>query len=252
MTDTGGAGTPDRRDHEDRVIAALIAARSAGDRDAAMRAREELILMHAGFVQHVARKHFGHVDEDMIQSGMEGLIEAVDRFDPSYENTLSTYAVHRILAAIRRHRDRDSWSVHAPRHLRQLNARIRNLEREHVGPPLSAEDLARQLEAELHDVLDAKSLDHLRFAASLDAGPAGDDRFDAVIEHDPSIAQIEARETIRALLTCLDEREREVVSQLMLDERIQREVAESFDISQPQVSRIRRGALERMRREFQA
>lgn len=227
----------------------MVAARAAGDSQAALRAREELILMHAGFVQYVAHKYFTHVDEDTIQSGMEGLIEAVDRFDPSYGNALSSYAVHRILASIRRHRDSESWSVHVPRHLRQLNARIRNLESE--GRPMSVPEMAKHLDVEIHEVMDAKSLDHLRFAAPLDAGPTGDDRSDVIGGDDPSIAQVEARETIRALLACLDPREREVVERMMLDEGIQREVAESLGISQSQVSRIRRSALERMRNEHE-
>lgn len=252
MAVTGGSWAPDRHEREAHLIETLVAAQEVGDTDSAMRAREELILMHTGFVHHVAHKYFQHVDEDMIQSGMAGLIEAVDRFDPAYGNRLSTYAVHRILAAMREYRDSDSWAVHAPRNLRQLNARIRELEKHHVGPPLSVPEIARILDAELHDVVNAKSLDHVRFAASLDAGPADDDSLSDTGRDDPSIAQVEARETIRALFTCLDEREQDVVSRLMLEDTIQREVAESLGISQPQVSRVKERAIERMRAAHEA
>lgn len=204
--------------------------------------------MHAGFVEYIARKEFAqHVDEDMIQAGMVGLIEAIDRFDPDYGNELTTFAVHRIRAAMRAHRDSGSWSVHAPRHLRQLSARIRNLEKAHTGAPLTVPELAQHFDVEIHEVMDAKSLDHLRFADSLDAGPLVDDGGE-----DPSIAQIEARETVRALLACLDPREREIVSGMLLEDKVQREVAESLGISQSQVSRIRRSAVERMRKEHEA
>lgn len=248
MSSTGGAWSNEQRAREHELMDALVAARTSGDHDTERRVRDELILMHAGFVQHIAHKEFAqHADEDMIQAGMVGLIEAIDRFDPDYGNELTTYAVHRIRAAMRTHRDSGSWSVHAPRHLRQLNARIRNMEKAHTGPPLTVSELAQHLDAEIHEVMDAKSLDSLRFADSLDAGPLLDDGDD-----DPSIAQIEARETVRALLACLDPREREIVAGMLLEDKVQREVAESLGISQSQVSRIRRSALERMRKEHEA
>ena len=246
MNDTGGTWSGEQRAREHEVIDVFVTARSAGDRDTELRARDELVLMHSGFVQHIAHKEFAqHVDEDIIQAGMVGLIEAIDRFDPGYGNELTTYAVHRIRAAMRAHRDSDSWSVHAPRHLRQLNARIRTLETAHTGSPLTVSELAQHFDVEIHEVMDAKSLDHLRFADSLDAGPLLDDG-----EEDSSIAQIEARETVRALLACLEPREREIVTGMMLEEKIQREVAESLGISQSQVSRIQRSAMERMRTEY--
>lgn len=248
MANTGGMWSEEQRARERELLDELVAARSSDDRETALRARDELVLMHTGFVQHIAHKEFAHhLDEDIIQAGMVGLIEAIDRFDPDYGNELTTYAVHRIRGAMRAHRDSETWSVHAPRHLRQLNARIRALETTHTTEPLTVAEIARHLDVELDEVVDAKSLDHLRFAESLESGPTADES-----HLDPSIAQVEARETVRALLECLDPREREIVTGMMLDDKVQREVAEALGISQSQVSRIRRGAIERMRREHEA
>lgn len=245
MSDTG-AWSPRQQAREREVIDELVAARVADDAQAIARAREELILMHTGFVTYVAHKDFGHVDEDILQAGTRGLIEAVDRFDPQHGTQLTSFAVHHIRAAMRECRDNGSWDVHAPRHLRQLSGRIRALEQQHVGAPLSVAQIAERLDVQMHEVLDAKSLDHMRFAASLDAVASTDDRSELMAD-DVALAQVEARETLRALLECLDDRERTVVTGLMLEGRVQQELADSLGISQSQVCRIREAALDRMR-----
>lgn len=66
-------------------------------------------------------------------------------------------------------------------------------------------------------------------------------------EGDASIAQVEARKTIRALLECLDDRERIAVTGLMLDGQVQYEIADALGISQSPVSRIHGSDLQRMR-----
>ena len=81
------------------------------------RVREQLILAHMNLVRYLARKfaNRGEPLEDLTQVGMIGLINAIDRFDPSRGIRFATYATPTIVGEIRRHfRDR-GWAVKVPR-----------------------------------------------------------------------------------------------------------------------------------------
>ena len=85
--------------------------------------REALILAHMNLVRYLARKfaNRGEPLEDLTQVGMIGLINAIDRFDPSRGIRFATYATPTIVGEIRRYfRDR-GWAVKVPRRLQELN-----------------------------------------------------------------------------------------------------------------------------------
>lgn len=247
MSGATGAWSPEQRAREHVLLGELLEARQSGDRQAELRARDELVLMHSGFVRYAAHKYLGTVNDDLLQAGMLGLINAIDRFDPSYGTELTSFAVHHILGTMREYRDSDAWSVRVPRRLRQLNGQIRALRRAPGGDRLTVLEIAERLDADPDEVVAALSADDLRHTASLDAAAEADRGFEPAARDDDAIAQIEARETIRALLWCLDDREREVVTGMFFDDRRQHELADALGISQSQVSRVLKGALDRMR-----
>ena len=75
------------------------------------RARTELVERHLPLVRHLARRFTGGAEllEDLEQVGAIGLLNAIDRFDPTSGNAFSSFAVPTILGEIRRHfRDRTS------------------------------------------------------------------------------------------------------------------------------------------------
>jgi RNA polymerase sigma factor (sigma-70 family) len=70
----------------------LLVAAKAGDQ----KARDTLVLAHLSYVVFLARC-LKHVDLDTINMGVQGLIEAVDKFDLARENRFSTFARYQIL-----------------------------------------------------------------------------------------------------------------------------------------------------------
>jgi len=93
-------------------------------RDPAIRAR--LVELNSDLVRFIARRfaNRGEPLEDIEQVGFLGLIQAINRFDPSLENEFSTFATPTIMGEIRRHfRDR-SWAVRVPRRLQENLLRV--------------------------------------------------------------------------------------------------------------------------------
>src|SRR3954452_3198086 len=101
----------------------LVAAhQKRGDRSA----REELILRHSSLVRRIARRYArrGLSQDDIAQTGYVGLVQAVDRFQPSRGVPLEVYAARTIEGEIMHlFRDR-GWAVHMPRSLQDRSRRV--------------------------------------------------------------------------------------------------------------------------------
>src|SRR6476659_7269984 len=122
----------------------LIAAHREGGDPAA---RDQLVMRHSGLVRSIARRYHGRglALEDIEQTGYVGLIQAVDRFDPSRGVPLRAYAARTIDGEIMHlFRDR-GWAVRVPRSLQDLSRAVAAV-RERIGHQLgrspSLEELA--------------------------------------------------------------------------------------------------------------
>lgn len=81
--------------------------------------RDKLVMAHQNLVRFLAGKfaNRGEPLEDLIQVGVIGLINAIDRFDPERGTKFSTYATPTIVGEIRRHFRDKAWSLKVPRRL---------------------------------------------------------------------------------------------------------------------------------------
>ena len=136
-----------RADYSQRnadLLAAYQRCRSIANRNAVIHANLPLVWRVA---RHEANRS-GHNFDDLTQEGCLGLIQAVERFDPSRGHTLSTAATPWIRGAIRHYlRDR-SHIVGGSHHLLELHRRGQALQqqRQQQGlPPLNSSDLAAAL-----------------------------------------------------------------------------------------------------------
>ena len=86
--------------------------------------REELILQHRDLVKRLASRftNRGRPSESSISAGTIGLINAVDRYEPSRGVKFITYATHCILGEIKRYFRDKSWLLKVPRSLKELNS----------------------------------------------------------------------------------------------------------------------------------
>ncbi len=220
--------------------------------------REQLILAHMNLVRYLARKfaNRGEPLEDLIQVGMVGLINAVDRFDPTRGIRFATYATPTILGEIRRYfRDR-GWAVKVPRRLQELSMSAAkaadDLTQELDRAPTVAE-IAARLEVSEEDALEALETGELYELPSLDRdlGSESDDSrgilADYVGEADQEMERFERRARLAQALNVLPEREREIIQLRFYQGLSQTQVAGKLGISQMHVSRLQHRALKRLR-----
>lgn len=120
------------------------------------KARDELVRGHMRLVIATVRKLRRNADEDLIAEGVLGLLEALERFDPTYEVRLATYAAPWIRVRAQRHILSNRRIVGAPdtRAARKVLARIGRVERKLFATTGSAspEEIAAELGVTADDV----------------------------------------------------------------------------------------------------
>jgi len=220
--------------------------------------REELILAHMNLVRYLARKfaNRGEPLADLIQVGMIGLINAIDRFDPSRGIRFATYATPTILGEIRRYfRDR-GWAVKVPRRLQELNLAankaVDQLTQKLDRSPTVSE-LAKEMGISEQEALEAIELGDMYELPSLDGELGGDSDetrsrlSDYVGRVDEEIEKFERRVRLVDAMSALSPRERKIVELRFFDNLSQTQVAERLNISQMHVSRLQQRALAKLR-----
>ena len=230
---------------ETRDFLSRIRRVQAGDR----LAEEALLKENLPLVAAIARRYqnCGLSQEDMLQLGSIGLLQALRRFDPDRGLCFSTYAVPLIAGEIRRFL-RDDGMVKFSRETKSLALQIERVRREQGD--LTVEELARRLKAPLEDITAA--LASREGALSLDAptDEGGADLQSFLGSDGPSTEQEALRRVeLKELFDLLSERERQVLFLRYFRDRTQCEVGKRLGLSQVQISRIEKKALLRMRQQ---
>ena len=132
--------------------------------------------------------------DDLVQLGCLGLIRAIERFEPSQAQALSSYAVPYIRGAMQHHLRDQHQPLHCSRQLRELHCRGQRLQQQRLHqqlPALGEHDLAAALGCRVERWREACALHLALRIRSLDApaATAGDD------SERPLLAQLEARQS---------------------------------------------------------
>ena len=232
---------------------ALLEKAHAGDRAA----REKLISGNLRLVLSVVQKFAGRGEsmDDLFQVGCIGLIKAIDAFDLRQNVQFSTYGVPMIAGELRRFL-RDHSALRVSRSMRDtayrvLQAKEKLLARDGREP--SVEQLARELELPRQEVVFA--LDAVCEPLSLyepvfnDGGESStvmDQIGDTRNTDEHWLEQIALEEAMRRLTP----REKRILALRFYDGRTQMEVAREVGISQAQVSRLEKNAIERIKMDI--
>ncbi|TDT61849.1 RNA polymerase sporulation sigma factor SigG [Fonticella tunisiensis] len=229
----------------------LIIKMRQGDNEA----REKFIKGNLRLVLSVIQRfnNRGENVDDLFQVGCIGLIKAIDNFDLSQNVRFSTYAVPMVIGEIRRYL-RDNNSIRVSRSLRDiaykaLQVRDKLISKNNKEPNIS--EIARELKIPREEVVFA--LDAIQDPISL-FEPIYHDGGDAIFvmdqisdnkNHDDSwIENI----SIKQALQKLNSREKLILTLRFFEGKTQMEVAEEIGISQAQVSRLEKSALNHMRK----
>ncbi len=220
-------------------------------------ARRELISGNLRLVLSVVQRFTGRREnlDDLFQVGCIGLVKAVDNFNIELDVKFSTYAVPMIIGEIRRYL-RDNNSIRISRSLRDLAYRALQAKEEltkqkeceptvddiakHLGE--SKESIVRAMEA----IVEPISLYEPVYNEGGDSIYVMDQISDTNTSEEIWLENIALKQAMKSLT----ERERTIINLRYYKNKTQMEIAEEIGISQAQVSRLEKGALEHMKRQI--
>lgn len=219
-------------------------------------AREQLIAGNLRLVLSVIQRfgNRGENPDDLFQVGCIGLIKAIDHFDVTQGVQFSTYGVPMIIGEVRRFL-RDNNSVRVSRSMRDTAYKAIQCKEKltaQKGREPSIEEISEKLEMRREDVVVA--LEAIVEPVSL-YEPVFSDGGDTIYIMDQVgdgsddgdwLEEIAIKQAIRNL----SDREKKILSMRFLNGKTQMEVAGEIGISQAQVSRLEKGALDKIKREI--
>lgn len=220
------------------------------------KAREELVNGNLKLVLSIL-KRFNKKDEnmdDLFQIGCVGLLKAIDNFDLSYGVKFSTYCVPMVLGEVRRYL-RDNSSIRVSRSVKDIAYKVLKLKDELTvknGVEPSNKELADILEIEEKDIVNA--VEALIPPVSL-FEPIYNDGGDTIylfdqVEDKNSNEDLDIRLAVNKAISNLNEREQFILDQRFIIGKTQMEIAEEIGISQAQISRLEKNALQRVRKQL--
>lgn len=224
----------------------LIAASQAGDRAAA----EILVTENAGLIWSVARRFTGRGVEtdDLYQLGCLGFLKAVNGFDLAFGTQFSTYAVPKISGEIRRYL-RDDGTVKISRSIKEQAVQI-SMTRSKLTGLLGREptigELSRQMGMEPEEIA---VIENAVSAVESIHQPNGEDGFtlESILSDTENEEGMIEKMALRQAIRKLPERERKVIHLRYFHGLTQDRVARILSVSQVQISRIEKKAIERLR-----
>ena len=220
-------------------------------------ARQKFINGNLRLVLSVIQKFLGKSEspDDLFQIGCVGLIKSIDNFDLTQNVQFSTYAVPMIIGEVRRYL-RDNNSIRVSRSIRDLAYKVIQYKENYIkkyGKEPSIENIAKSLGTTVEDI--AFSLDAIQDPISLQEPIYNDGTenifiMDQVKDSKNSDDSWANNITIIQAMKKLSDKEKEIIIRRFFDDRTQTEVAEEIGISQAQVSRLEKSALNHIRRLY--
>lgn len=227
----------------------LLQAAREGDSQAC----EQVLLENNGLIWSVVRRYYGRGVEpdDLYQLGCLGFLKAVRGFDPEYGTQFSTYAVPKIAGEIRRFL-RDDGPVKVSRGLKERGAGIRGA-RSRLSAQLGREptlsELAEDTGLTPEEIAAAETAIEPVVSLQSETGDNGL-TLEGVLSDGGEEEGLVERLTLRSAIAALPEREQQVLLLRYYRGMTQVNVARVMKVSQVQVSRLERRALEKLRSQL--
>ena len=223
----------------------LMAAKD-GDRDAA----DVLVSDNSGLIWSIARRYFGRgVDpDDLYQLGCVGFLKAIEGFDPAFGTQFSTYAVPKIAGEIRRFL-RDDGSIKVSRSIKERAHAIRSAKstlEQRLGREPTLSEITAETGISAEDIAVAETATGAPDSLQRETGADGFSLENVLgdwFQEENLIEQVSLREAI----TTLPEKEQMVILLRYYRGMTQEQAARILKVSQVQVSRLERRAVEKLR-----
>lgn len=224
----------------------LLQAAREGDNQACEQVLEE----NNGLIWSIVRRYYGRgvEPEDLYQLGCLGFLKAVRGYDPEYGTQFSTYAVPKIAGEIRRFL-RDDGTVKVSRSLKERGVSVRAL-RSRLTMELGREPVLSELAAETgltpEEIAAAEAATDSVTSLQAETGERGL-TLEGMLGSSGMEETVVERLSLHAAIATLAQREQQVLLLRYYKGLTQTKVASVLGISQVQVSRLERKAVERLR-----
>ena len=230
----------------------LIKAKS-GDEDARQSLIEGNLRLVLSVIQRFDKR--GESPDDLFQVGCIGLIKAISNFDPTKQVRFSTYGVPMIAGEVRRYL-RDNSVIRVSRSVRDVAYKVLQCKEAMIlrlGREPTLEELSKELalpQEEISEALDAVCAPVSLFDPVYSDGGDPLTVMDQVRDHKNTEGNWMDHITLRNAFGNLGDREKQILSLRFYDGKTQMEVAGTLGISQAQVSRLEKGAINAMRKSI--
>lgn len=230
--------------------------------------REQMIVKYAYLVKYIAGRMAMRVPssvmfDELVSAGCLGLIHAVDRFDPTRQTDIKTYAEYRIKGAILDElRSMDWYSRSMRKKVQDIERAVREVEARKGSPAMDTE-VARELGvplAEYHDVL---SNIHSASVLSLDEFLKGDNDDtsrkrsfqERMVSHDDpaeNVAKGELKQVVARAIKTLTEKEQMVISLYYFEELTLKEIGQVLELTESRICQIHTQTLIKLKTRLKA
>ena len=222
--------------------------------------RDQLITEYLPYVKRIVHRIAVHLPstidiDDLMNVGVIGLIQAVDRYDPKRDNKFMTYAVFRIRGAVLSElRSRDFLSRANRRKIRDLENVNLKLEQK-LGREVDDYEIAQEMGVDIEQVHRTKQMSGISFISFEELGFSSRDEKEKLINYlidsdDDALALTRMKELKTAVAKAIEhlpEKERLVISLYYLDELTMKETGKVLNVTESRVSQIHSQAILRLR-----
>lgn len=228
---------------------ALLEAARGGDSAAC----EQVLLENNGLIWSVVRRYYGRGVEpdDLYQLGCLGFLKAIQGFDPEFGTQFSTYAVPKIAGEIRRFL-RDDGPVKVSRGLKERGSAIRGARGRlaaQLGREPTLSELAEDTGLSPEEIAAAETAAEPVVSLQTETGDGGL-TLEGMLSTGNEEEGLVERLALRAAIAALPEREQQVLLLRYYRGMTQMDSARVLGVSQVQVSRLERRALEKLRQQM--
>ena len=215
---------------------------------------EKIIRENSGLIWSVVRRFTGRgVDaDDLYQLGCVGLLKAIDGFDEGFGTRFSTYAVPKISGEIRRFL-RDDGAVKVSRGVKEQASQIRAARsalEQKIGREPTLSELERETGISAEEIIFAETATGPAESLQKESGEDGF-RLELVLGDFGAEEKMLEHVALRSAVEKLPEKERQVIALRFYHGMTQQNCARVLHVSQVQISRLERRAIESLRAVMQ-
>tara|TARA_R110002072_G_scaffold534_5_gene3813 strand:+ start:68996 stop:69781 length:786 start_codon:yes stop_codon:yes gene_type:complete len=224
--------------------------------------KDEIIIEYAPLIKFIAQKIASRLPsnielDDLISCGVIGLMDAIDKFDPTRDNKFKTYAEFRVRGAILDELRAQDWVPRSVREKAKLVERTYSKLESDLGRPATDEEMCKELQCtqdEFHDLLNkAKSVSLLNIDDSASFN-RGDKRLMAGLMEDSrssnpfhAVSYKNARDKIKEGIMTLPEKQRLVLSLYYYEDLNLKEIGQVLDVTESRVSQLHTQAIMKLK-----